>query len=54
MDGVSCRTFGSNEYVEALEYAAQLDFDCNSPEMNEGIQGVIDIKLVTTDTQHSI
>jgi hypothetical protein len=33
------------EYVEALEEAALLDFELNSPEMNNGIQGNHVIKL---------
>jgi hypothetical protein len=33
------RVFSHNEYVEALEEAALLDFELNSPEMNDGIQG---------------
>ena len=47
LNGVQDRIFGSNEYVEALEYAAQLDFVHNSPELNDGVQGTNDIKLLT-------
>jgi hypothetical protein len=47
LNGVQDRIFGSNEYVEALEYAAQLDFMHNSPELNDGVQGTNDIKLLT-------
>ena len=47
LDGVQHRTFSSNEYVEALEHAAQLDFIYNSPELNDGIQGNHVIKLLT-------
>ncbi len=44
-DGKVMRTFSPNEYVEALEEAALLDFTWNSPEMNNGIQGNHLIKL---------
>jgi hypothetical protein len=50
MDGVTCRTYSNNEYVEAMEYAAQLDYVCNSPEMNDNVVGNnIIIKLVTQE-----
>jgi len=39
------RVFTQNEYVEALEEAALLDFELNSPEMNNGIQGNHTIRL---------
>ena len=39
------RVFNQNEYVEALEEAALLDFELNSPEMNNGIQGNHAIRL---------
>jgi hypothetical protein len=39
------RVFSQNQYVEALEEAALLDFELNSPEMNDGIQGNHVIRL---------
>lgn len=37
-DGEVYRTYSKNEYVEAMQDAAQLDWEMNSPEMNNGIQ----------------
>lgn len=37
-DGEVRRTYSQNEYVEAMQDAAQLDWEMNSPEMNNGIQ----------------
>lgn len=47
LNDVENRVFSSNEYVEAMEYAAQLDFEYNSPELNDGICGENVVKLVT-------
>jgi len=37
-DGEVYRTYSENEHVEAMQDAAQLDWEMNSPEMNNGIQ----------------
>jgi hypothetical protein len=47
LDGKQHKVYGSNEYVEAMEEAAQLDWIQNSPELNDGVQGTHDIKLLT-------
>ena len=47
LDGKQYRHYSSNEYVEAMEDAAQLDHIYNSPELNDGVQGSHDIKLLT-------
>ena len=47
IDGKQHCQFGSNEYQEALEEAAQLDYMYNSPELNDGVQGTHNIKLLT-------
>ena len=53
LDGKQYRQYSANEYVEALEDAAQLDHIYNSPELNDGVQGSHDIKLLTLNsTQH--
>lgn len=39
-------TYSQNEYSEALQNAAQLDWEMNSPEMNDGIKGNHIIKLI--------
>ena len=44
-DGQVHCTYSQNEYVEALQDAAQLDWEMNSPEMNNGIQGTHKIEL---------
>lgn len=46
LNGIRHRAFSSNEYVEAMEYAAQLDFEYNSSELNNGVCGKNVIKLV--------
>lgn len=40
------KEFGSNEYQEALEEAAQLDYVYNSPELNDGVEGNTTVELV--------
>jgi hypothetical protein len=47
LDGKQYRQYSANEYVEALEDAAQLDYIYNSPELNDGVQGTHDIRLLT-------
>jgi hypothetical protein len=47
LDGKQHSVYHANEYVEALEEAAQLDYMYNSPELNDGIQGEHDIQLLT-------
>ena len=47
LNGVQDAVFGSNEYAEAMEYAAQLDHVHNSPELNDGVQGTNDIRLLS-------
>jgi len=47
LDGQQYRQYSANEYVEALEDAAQLDYIYNSPELNDGVQGTHDIRLLT-------
>ncbi len=47
LDGKQYRQYSANEYVEALEDAAQLDYIYNSPELNDGVQGSHNIKLLT-------
>jgi hypothetical protein len=47
LDGKQYRQYSANEYVEALEDAAQLDYIYNSPELNDGVQGTHNIKLLT-------
>ncbi len=47
LDGKQYRQYSANEYVEALEDAAQLDHIYNSPELNDGVQGSHDIQLLT-------
>jgi hypothetical protein len=47
LDGKQYRQYSSNEYVEAMEEAAQLDHIYNSPELNDGVQGTHDIRLLT-------
>lgn len=40
------KTFSFNEYCKALEAAAQLDFEMNSAELNDGVAGNHIIRLV--------
>jgi len=47
LDGKQYRQYSANEYVEALEDAAQLDHIYNSLELNDGVQGSHDIQLLT-------
>ncbi len=47
LDGKQHSVYCTNEYVEALEEAAQLDYMYNSPELNNGVQGTHEIKLLT-------
>lgn len=47
LNGIQHSVYGSNEYVEALEEAAQLEHHCNSPELNDGVQGTNKIQLLT-------
>lgn len=48
-DGALVKQFCSNEYMEALEEAAQLDWQVNSPEMNDGEQGSVVVELITVE-----
>jgi len=47
VNGEQHSCYGSNEYVEAMEEAAQLDFMYNSPELNDGVQGATVVRLLT-------
>ena len=47
VNGEEHSCYGSNEYVEAMEEAAQLDFMYNSPELNDGVQGNTVVRLLT-------
>lgn len=44
-DGEVKGTYSQDEHVEAMQDAAQLDWEMNSPEMNNGIQGTHKIEL---------
>jgi len=47
VNGEQHSCYGSNEYVEAMEEAAQLDYMYNSPELNDGVQGTTVVRLLT-------
>ena len=47
LDGKQHKVMCSNEYQEALEEAAQLDYILNSPELNDGVQGTHVVQLLT-------
>lgn len=46
VNGEQHSCYGSNEYVEAMEEAAQLDHMYNSPELNDG-EGTTVVRLLT-------
>ncbi len=37
----------SSQWEEALILAAQMDFELNSPELNDGIQGTHDVQIMS-------
>ena len=45
-DDLIIKTFGFDDYSQGLEEAAQLDWEINSPEMNDGIQRYHSIRLI--------
>jgi hypothetical protein len=45
VDGVQQGT--SFQWEEALILAAQMDFELNSPELNDGIQGTHDVQIMS-------
>ena len=47
LDGKQHKVYGSNEYVEAMEEAAQLDWIQNSPELNDGVKGTHIVQVLT-------
>jgi len=47
LNGQQYRQYSANEYEEALEDAAQLDYIYNSSELNDGVQGTNAIQLLT-------
>jgi hypothetical protein len=47
VDGQEYRQYSANEYLEAMEDAAQLDYMYNSPELNDGVQGNTAVEILT-------
>jgi len=47
VNGEQHSCYGFNEYVEAIEEAAQLDYMYNSPELNDGVQGNTAVEILT-------